>query len=322
MLSDLLKEKKVFKLVCGAGNEDCVEVEKLVALYSKAGCNIFDLSANPDVIDAAKRGLEFAGIKDDRYLCVSVGIQGDPHVSKAYIDSERCKKCGRCSIVCPQKALREKSSHYKVNKVRCIGCGKCVKDCPAHCIEMVSEYVDLKEILPPLVEKGIDCIEFHTLGDDEIEVDEKWEEINKIFDGILSICIDRAKLGNEKILRRLRRMLKIRKDYSTIIQADGCPMSGGCDDYKTTLQAVAAAEIIQSENLPVFTIISGGTNSKSSELAKICGVEICGVAIGTFARKIVEKYVSREDFFTNEKVFNEALDIAKTLVDNTIKFLG
>ena len=32
MLIDLFKEKRVFKLVCGAGNEDAAEIEKLVAL--------------------------------------------------------------------------------------------------------------------------------------------------------------------------------------------------------------------------------------------------------------------------------------------------
>ena len=45
MLKDLFVAKKCFKLVCGAGNEDAAEVEKLVALYSLAGCNFFDLCA-------------------------------------------------------------------------------------------------------------------------------------------------------------------------------------------------------------------------------------------------------------------------------------
>lgn len=322
MLKDLLKEKKVFKLVCGAGNEDAEEVKKLVALYSKAGCNFFDISAKTEIVDAAKEGLKIAGINNDRYLCVSVGIQGDPHVSKAYIDSDKCRKCGRCLAVCPQKALVEKGSHYKVNKSRCIGCRKCINSCPVNCIEMVSEFVDLKQVLPPLIEKGIDCIEFHTMGENEIEIDDKWDAINKIFDGIVSICIDRSKLGNEKLIKRLKRMLKDKQDFSTIIQADGCPMSGSNDDYKTTLQTVAAAEIIQNENLPVYVLLSGGTNSKTTELAKMCDIDFHGVAIGTFARKIVEKYVSRKDFLTNEIVFNEALEIAKNLVQKSLNYMG
>ena len=33
-------------------------------------------------------------------------------------------------------------------------------------------------------------------------------------------------------------MIAKRKDYLTIVQADGFPMSGGKDDYKTTLQEI------------------------------------------------------------------------------------
>ena len=54
MLKDILENHHGFKLVCGAGNEDVVEVEKLVTIYSLAGCRFFDVSANPEVVDAAK----------------------------------------------------------------------------------------------------------------------------------------------------------------------------------------------------------------------------------------------------------------------------
>ena len=33
MLKDLLEKKQCFKLVCGAGNEDAIEVEKLTYIY-------------------------------------------------------------------------------------------------------------------------------------------------------------------------------------------------------------------------------------------------------------------------------------------------
>ena len=53
MLKDLFEQKKCFKLVCGAGNEDADEVEKIVTIYSKAGCNFFDVCAKPEIVDAA-----------------------------------------------------------------------------------------------------------------------------------------------------------------------------------------------------------------------------------------------------------------------------
>ena len=95
MLKDLLDNKNCFKLVCGAGNEDAIEVEKLVLIYSMAGCRFFDVCAKSEVVDAAIRGLKRAGHDNDSYICVSVGIEGDPHITKACIDSEKCIKCGK-----------------------------------------------------------------------------------------------------------------------------------------------------------------------------------------------------------------------------------
>ena len=321
MLLGLLKEKRCFKLVCGAGNEDEIEVEKLVTLYSKAGCNFFDLCAKPEIVDAAKRGLDRAGIKEERYLCCSVGTKDDPHISKAFINSNECVKCGNCITVCVQNAIYENQNSYKTNIIRCIGCGKCEKVCPKNAIKMTSEFKNLKEVLPPLIEKGVDCIEFHVSGTNEEEVNNKWDDINNLYSGTLSICIDRSKLGDEGVLNRINRMLQKRKPYTTIIQADGAAMSGGKDDFKTTLQAVAMAEIIQNANLPVYILLSGGTNSKSTELAKLCGINACGVAIGSFARKIIREFIDRDDFFENKEVFSKALEIAKTLVDVSLRNL-
>ena len=157
------------------------------------------------------------------------------------------------------------------------------------------------------------------MNDNETETFAKWACINNHFKGILSICTARGKLSDEKMLEQIKKMISNREDYSTIVQADGYPMSGGTDDFKTTLQAVATAEIVQNEKLPVYLVLSGGTNSKTSELAHICGIDYNGIAIGTFARKIVSKYIDREDFLTNKSVFNEALVIAKNLVHTATK---
>ena len=306
MLKELLDSGKCFKLVCGAGNEDANEVEKLVALYSAAGCKFFDLSANPEIVEAAKRGLQGRSA----YLCVSVGIKGDPHVQKAQIDYEKCAGCHKCEEICPQKTI----SHCKVKKARCIGCGKCYSVCKHGAILFTSENKDLKEVLPPLIEKGINCIELHAMGENDEETFEKWDYINSIYNGFLSICISRGHLSEEKMINRIKKMIEKRKPYSTIIQADGFPMSGSKDDFKTTLQAVSTAEIIQNAKLSVYTMLSGGTNSKTAELAKLCGINYHGIAIGTYARKIIRKYIEREDFLTNKYAFNEALKIASSLV--------
>lgn len=313
MLKDLLETGHCFKLVCGAGNEDVEDIKRLVYVYAIAGCRFFDLSANEEVINAALEALELAKA-EDAYLCVSVGIKNDPHVNKAVIDYDKCVNCGACEAACPQGAI-----HYaKVKKVKCIGCGRCWRVCSRAAISYVSEEKDLKEVLPLIISKNIDCIEFHAMGLDENEIYTKWKYITDNFDGMLSICTSRGKLSDEGLVNRVKSMIKDREPYSVIIQADGFPMSGGDDDYKSTLQAVATAEIVQNEKLPVYLMLSGGTNGKTTELAKMCGISYNGVAVGSYARKIVKRYVERSDFWSNPRVVEDALEIAKPLVDSVL----
>ena len=316
MLKDLFEQKQCFKLVCGAGNEDVEEVEKLVTIYSKAGCNFFDVCAKPEVVDAAKKGLKRAGINENRYICVSVGIDGDPHITKAIIDYEKCLNCGFCREKCPHEAISF-DKKYKVIKERCLGCSICAKTCPANAVSMESQLMDYNEALPVLVSKGIDCIEFHAISDDENDVDEKWQHINEVFDGMLCISLDRSGLGDKKLLERVFRMIANRPPYSTIIQADGVAMSGNDDEYGTTLQAVATAQLFQNSKLPVYIMMSGGTNTKSTELAKLCGVKPHCLAVGSYARKIVKEYLPY--IYENDEAMNKAVKIAKSLIETSLE---
>jgi ferredoxin len=325
MLSDLLKSRQCFKLVCGAGNEDVIEVEKLVALYSKAGARYFDLSARADVVDAARRGLERvipAAERANYFLNVSVGIKGDPHVSKARIDEEKCIACNRCMEVCIHRAVLLNEGRYSVNTVRCIGCGACIPECSAEAITAYSQNKPLEEVLPPLTKLGIHSIELHAVTDDEEGAVEQWRTIESTFRGPLSLCIDRSRVGDVQLIRRIKRMIANRADFSTVIQADGAPMSGCDDKYETTLQALATAQIVERANLPVFLMLSGGTNSTTAELAKMFGIRAHGVALGSYARMIVRAHIERTDFLDNPKVFDTALEIAKGLVDRTLKYMG
>lgn len=320
MLYDLFKEKRCFKLICGAGNEDVSEVEKLCYLYSLSGANFFDVCAKPEVVLAAKRGLERAGIKD-RYLCVSIGAESDKHFCKARIDESMCSNCSSCRSVCTQGAIETENFRHKINEKRCIGCSKCIDICPNAAIDLIQKSTDYKEILPPLIEIGLDCVEFHILGDEK-DIFIKWDEINSMFKGPISISINRSKIGDEALISLISKLLKTREPNSVIIQADGIPMSGGKDSFKSTLQAISTADLFLGANLNCYVMCSGGTNSKTSELAKMCEVPIEGVAIGSYARKIVKEYTQREDFFENKEVTENALSISKNLVERILSNLN
>lgn len=312
MCIDLLENKTFFKLVCGAGNEDLDSVKKLVYVYAKAGCRVFDLSAKQEVLGAAKEGVKLAGITDAHY-CVSVGIKGDPHISKAKVTSD-CIKCGNCARNCPNGAIYAPNI---IDDKKCIGCGTCEKKCPVGAIKMYEKDVNVKEILPDMVKNGAEILELHVTGQDRNDLDYKWRIINECSPKLASICIDRSNFGNKGVIERIKDMISCRKPYTTIIQADGVPMSGGTDDYKTTLQAVAMAEIIQNANLPVYLTLSGGTNSKTTELCSQCGIYPNGIAIGSWARKIIKPYMDLPDFWEDEDAQNRAVELAKNLVNNS-----
>jgi len=301
----------MFKLVCGAGNEDAESVKRLVYTYAKAGCDCFDLSARKEILAAAKEAASLAGLKEPHF-CVSIGIKGDPHITKANINENNCVKCGNCVTTCPNEAV---STSLTIYEKKCIGCGLCAKHCPANAISMYEKDVNVSEILPYMVKEGVEILELHIMGHDKADFDYKWQVINECKPGYASICIDRENFGNKEVLARIKDMISIREPYTTIVQADGIPMSGADDTYKTTLQAVAMAEIIQNANLPVHIMLSGGTNSKTAELAKLCGINYFGIAVGSWARKSVKSYIKEPDFWENNMVQNKAVEIAQELVN-------
>lgn len=323
MLKDLLQNKKCFKLVCGAGNEDSEEVEKLVYVYAKAGAKLFDLSANEDVVQAAISGLNRASSDiSDYLLSVSVGIKGDPHISKASIDQSKCAFCMTCLKVCSNSAIYTDNEKISVNSKRCIGCGKCYKACQFKAIIYSSIPKPINESIDPLVKYNISCLELHSVSSDDKDFKESWNLLKEYNCGIMSLCLDRSEIGNSKLIKRVKYALKGREDESVIIQADGSPMTGGVDDYHSTLQAVATAEIVNAAHLPVFVVISGGTNSRSGELLKLCSVKANGVAIGSFARNIVGEYIKDKKFFEKKELIELSVMKAKTLVNRILYYLA
>lgn len=312
-LQGLLNEKKCFKLICGAGNQDLDEIEELVAIYAKAGCRFFDMAADEKVLKAAQKGLDFSIPKEEQsnyHFCISIGTKGDQHIQKARIDSEKCRSCGgKCVKVCPQSAIIE---NFEIIENKCIGCLKCKLACKYGAIEVYSENkpLDFFAFRP----FNISCIELHANDTDELEVDEIWNYLNENFDGVLSLCIGHQKLSDKQISERIKRLVSAREPYATIIQADGVPMSGGKDDCETTLPTIEMGALVQSLNLPIYLMLSGGTNSKTFELAKSENVNIHGIGVGSYARKIIREYIEDDNILLNKNLFNEAVSIASKFI--------
>jgi Fe-S-cluster-containing hydrogenase component 2 len=327
-LHEILAKRKFFKLVCGAGNEDLKEVERLALVYTLAGAHMHDLSANVEVVEAAKRGVERAydlashfnrEIAVRPYLNVSIGIKGDPHVRKAKIDGEKCEQCGECISACRQEAIPD---NFIVLEQLCIGCGDCERCCPSGAIKFFHKKADFDKILPECAARGVETMELHAVSNDDEAVAHNWLLLKKIIpDNYLSVCIDRSLLSNKHLVQRIQSLYEISRER-LIVQADGVPMSGEGDDFNTTLQAVACADIVIKSGIPAMVLLSGGTNTKTGELAQQCGVCAHGVAIGSFARKIVKQYLVRDDFDSNKNILSEAINVAEILIKTNIEAIN
>ena len=162
----------------------------------------------------------------------------------------------------------------------------------------------------------------------------EWEIINQVNKyNHVSMCLDRLHLSNFALEERVKKAKEISGDR-LIIQADGYPMSGGEDDFNTTLQAIAITDVINKkfnkymDNQAMKTVyknkneinilVSGGTNSLTAELARQNDVRFQGISIGTYARKIVKDYLSHPDFYNDLNVIKGAYRVAKELVTASV----
>jgi ferredoxin len=336
-MQDLLDSGKYFKLVCGAGNEDAEEVKRLTVLYTLAGAKGMDVSASVDVVKACVEGINIAfnmseemgiSLKIRPFIMISVGMPGDHHVRKSYIDLNTCLKCDLCIPVCPTDAI---PSSLVVIKEKCIGCGNCSAICPRQdIIHYEHNDRELRELLPKCLAAGAEQIELHAAVAEDESIMKEWEMISEINpDNHISMCLDRLHLSNFAFENRVEKAKEIAGDR-LIIQSDGYPMSGGEDDFNTTLQAIATADVLNKKfnmklrkktNTLIYKkinevdqLLSGGTNSLTAVLAKQTGVKFQGASLGTFARQIVKSVVDHKNFYNDKILIQKGVNIARELV--------
>lgn len=71
----------------------------------------------------------------------AVGLTGRWRTFRPVIDLEKCIKCMRCWIYCPDAAIHIVNEYPEIDYDYCKGCGICAHECPADAIHMEREKV-------------------------------------------------------------------------------------------------------------------------------------------------------------------------------------
>lgn len=104
------------------------------------------------VTDNCQRCLSHKCITACKFNAISLGK------TKAYIDPDKCKECGKCAQACPYNAISDHPRPCKnscpvnaitmdedgivsINEEKCISCGACIKDCPFGALSSLSYIV-------------------------------------------------------------------------------------------------------------------------------------------------------------------------------------
>lgn len=312
-----LNQKQFFKLVCGASLTDTRMIEDLSFIFTLAGAHVIDLAPTADVIFAARKGVQKAISYEPSamspLLMASIQLDKDPHFRKVEVDYNLCDLCGACVKVCPTEAFKIESHRFNYFSERCFGCDICPSYCHVDALKMIDTKPSPEETLSEMISLGVRSIEFH-FGNNFYKIQEIWGDVKDLVKKLelVSFSIG-SELLSDKDIRKAANLCYNLAGGGIILQCDGAPMSGSLtrltkSGNNTDNSCLHVASIIEEEKLPVYLQISGGTNENSFIKATNAGLNIHGIAIGSYARKLLMPYL------TGKENIEDALKIARLLV--------
>lgn len=298
-----MEERRFFKLIIGAALKDFQAIEEYAYEFTKLQPEIIDISAFPSSVIYAQRGIEKA-IKENKnlkkpVLMISVNSSSDPHFRRIEIDFDKCTQCLACIPSCPSKAfyINEKNL-FSYNIDLCFGCSNCLEYCDYEAFSF--SYWKAKDTcaLNELFELGVLALEIH-LGKDLESFQDFYRKIDtkNIIEsfsiGSELLDFEELKISLDLIYEEV--MKKHGYHKKIIIQCDGIPLSGATEaSYEKDQISINNAKLLlehsnskKLENL--YFQLAGGITEKSLKKADSQGVYVHGMAIGSYARKLISQ---------------------------------
>lgn len=291
-----LRERRMFKLICGATYSDFDSVAKYSEIFAKAGSHVIDICAHPTVVTAAKEGIEKANLREEKKPTIMVSLsldhQQDPHFRRVALDAKSCDTCGACIPTCPTQAFSIKEGNLSYAKERCYGCGACVPTCHVDALTPEPMKAFQPAILPELWELGARCLEIH-VGPNFYWLEPYLHKIREISPEpwLISVCIGSGFASYSELKEQATEIHGILGD-GALVQVDGKAMAGYIKEDSVMLQSIAAAQAVLDTDLPLYVQVSGGINDRIRPLLDQFGLKAHGVGIGSYAKKQIEPYVN------------------------------
>ncbi|MEW5820824.1 MAG: LdpA C-terminal domain-containing domain [Cyanobacteriota bacterium] len=325
---ETLENKCLFKLICGASLTDTDIIRDLTFLYALAGAHIIDVSPDISVVDSAIEGINKAKqyfesdpkkffYFNEPMLMISLNAGEDPHFKTAFIDNNKCNYCKNCVDSCSFEAIKysDQDKNISINEKLCYGCGKCIDKCQNAALYLINNTVNIEHVFTKLINYSIAGIEIH-VGKSNIEdLNKFWEEITKVLGKdctskiLFSFSLESAMYTNKAFVEYTKNIVSM-VGKKPIIQVDGTPMSGS-NLAASSLQSMASGQVLERNNVEAYIVLAGGINHLTAKYLKMFELDCHGIAMGTYARKLVWPYLRILD---NKSNFEKAIRITTNLV--------
>lgn len=307
-IQNALENHQFFKLICGASYRNTDFIFTLANIFSSAGAHMIDVGSKPELIQAAKKGIE-ASENKDRLVMASIGINHDVHFMRVAKNDALCDDNGFCASACPHEVFVD----GQIRLENCLGCDHCVVACPTDALTLIPREPlgELKIILNECIEAGARALEIHTGQGQRTEIEQVWQIVKELPFEVVAFSIGAHNMSNEEIAQLARDIVAM-AGSDIIIQADGKPISGR-KGKQSTLPSLELAQYLFKVGIDSYIQVSGGTNDFTGPLAREKDIPIHGVGMGSFARKFLN--IKPSDQLTSQDL-NHCIQEATKLVNS------
>lgn len=162
----------------------------------------------------------------------------------------------------------------------------------------------IKSEIQQALSKKVNIIEVSPLDVDDEVLKEIFNFIDEVSeDQFISIHTHRIFQSNAHLVNRTKDAFN-QFGQRLLLNVDGATQTNNLDTYDQTIQTIATADILikdlkvkekrKYKNLPVY--LSGDINKKTTGLAKLCGIDYCGLSVD------IDRILSLQGFNQNEGI--------------------